>query len=262
MEKKRGILVVSFGTSHKDTREKTIGAIEAAIRDAYPVLTVYSAWSSGMLRAKVFATTGEKIDSVEEALSRMKADGITHVFIQTTHIINGIEYEALKEDARTHKASFSAVSFGKPLLSSTEDMKELTRIIADEFSDILGSGEAALVLMGHGTRHHSNTVYAALDYMFRETGYPDIHVGTVEAYPSPGQILKKLDPSRTKTVHLAPLMTVAGDHAIHDMAGNAGDSWASRFAQAGYGVVCHLKGLGEYPGIRRMFLRHLEEILS
>ena len=100
MEEKRGILVVSFGTSHKDTREKTIGAIEAAIRDAYPELAVYSAWSSRMLRAKVFATTGEKIDSVEEALSRMKADGITHVFIQTTHIINGIEYEALKEIGR------------------------------------------------------------------------------------------------------------------------------------------------------------------
>ena len=30
------ILVVSFGTSYNDNREKTIGAIETAIADAFP----------------------------------------------------------------------------------------------------------------------------------------------------------------------------------------------------------------------------------
>ena len=262
MKIKKGILVVSFGTSHEDTREKTIGAIEAAVCVAHPQIPVYFAWTSGVIRAKILKKTGEKICGTKEALAQMKADGITHVYIQATHIINGIEYELLKEDTCRCKDFFSAISFGKPLLSSTEDMKELTRIIAGEFSDILASGGAALVLMGHGTEHHSNTGYAALDYMFRETGHPDIHVGTVEAYPSPAQIIPLLDPSRIKTVHLAPLMTVAGDHAKNDMAGNAEDSWASQFARAGYHVVCHLKGRGEYPAVRRLFLRHLDEILD
>ena len=38
--------------------------------------------------------------------------------------------------------------------------------------------------MGHGTEHHVNPVYAALDYMFKDLGYENVHVGTVEAYPS------------------------------------------------------------------------------
>jgi sirohydrochlorin cobaltochelatase len=33
---KKALLVVSFGTSHAETREKTIGAIEKDIADAYP----------------------------------------------------------------------------------------------------------------------------------------------------------------------------------------------------------------------------------
>ena len=35
-DKKKAILVVSFGTSHGDTRDKTIGAIEADIQKTWP----------------------------------------------------------------------------------------------------------------------------------------------------------------------------------------------------------------------------------
>ena len=47
-----------------------------------------------------------------------------------------------------------------------------------------GEPDKALVLMGHGTSHQINPIYAALDYMFKEMGYPRVYVGTVEAYPS------------------------------------------------------------------------------
>ncbi len=54
-------------------------------------------------------------------------------------------------------------------------------------------------------------------------------------------------------------MIVAGDHATNDMAGEEEDSWKNQFEAAGYPVECHLKGLGEYPGIRKIFLKHIEE---
>lgn len=54
-------------------------------------------------------------------------------------------------------------------------------------------------------------------------------------------------------------MIVAGDHAHNDLAGDDADSWKSQFKQAGYPVLCHLKGLGEYEGIRQIFLRHIRE---
>lgn len=265
MEKKRGILVVSFGTSYESTRKATIGAIENAIRNAHPDIPLYTAWTSKMIMAKLLKTTGEKILNVSEALAQMAQDKITDVYIQTTHVINGIEYDLLKEDALKYRDSFASISFGKPLLSSTEDMKNVIRIIAEEFSEVLSYGSSeteALVLMGHGTEHHSNTGYAALDYMFKEMGYPNIHVGTVESYPSLEQIFSLLKNTPAKKIHLAPFMIVAGDHANNDMAGEDEDSWSSRCKAAGYEVICHLKGLGEYPKIHKIFLEHLEEILG
>ena len=43
--------------------------------------------------------------------------------------------------------------------------------------------------MGHGSEHYANMAYAALDYMFKQKGYSQIYVGTVEAYPSLEHIL-------------------------------------------------------------------------
>lgn len=265
MEKRKGILVVSFGTSYENTRKVTINAIENAIRNAHPDTPLYTAWTSKMIMAKLLKTTGEKILNVSEALEKMIQDKITDVYIQTTHVINGIEYDLLKEDALKYQNSFASISFGKPLLSSTEDMQKVIRIVAEEFSDQLSYSESeteALVLMGHGTEHHSNMGYAALDYMFKQMGYPNIHIGTVESYPSLDQIFFLLKDTPVKKIHLAPFMIVAGDHANNDMAGEDKDSWAFRCKKAGYEVECHLKGLGEYPKIHKIFLEHLDEILA
>ena len=49
---KKGILVVSFGTSHLDTMEKTIQALEDDIAEAFPEYRVYRAFTSGMILRK------------------------------------------------------------------------------------------------------------------------------------------------------------------------------------------------------------------
>ena len=46
--------------------------------------------------------------------------------------------------------------------------------------------------MGHGTEHFANSIYAALDYQFKDTGYPNIFVGTVEGYPELENVKKLL----------------------------------------------------------------------
>ena len=116
----------------------------------------------------------------------------------------------------------------------------------------------ALVLMGHGTTHYANSVYAALDYTFKDLGYPRTFLGTVEAYPSMESLKKQLRALSPQKLILAPFMVVAGDHAIHDMSGEDEDSWRSQFEAEGYQVSCVMKGLGEYPGVRKMYLTHME----
>lgn len=44
----------------------------------------------------------------------------------------------------------------------------------------------------------------------------------------------------------------------NDMAGDDPESWYSQFKAAGYEVEPVVKGLGEYPGIRKLLVEHLQ----
>ena len=69
------------------------------------------------------------------------------------------------------------------------------------------------------------------------------------------KLVREYAPSK---VVLAPFMIVAGDHAKNDMAGDDPESWYSQFKEAGYEVEAVIKGLGEYPGIRKILVNHLK----
>ena len=259
-ESKKAILVVSFGTSYNPTREKTIDVIESKIGDAFSDWKIYRAWTSKMIMAKLLKRDGIKINNVKEAMEQMRDDGITDVVIQPTHVINGIENDLMKEDALSWHDSFHSITFGTPLLTSEQDNCDMIEAIHQEFSYL--KADEALVLMGHGTTHYANAIYAALDYTFKDKGYPNIHLGTVEAYPSMETLLKVVREQNHSKVVLAPFMIVAGDHAHNDMASDDPDSWRCQFEAAGFPVECVLKGLGEYPEVQEIFIRHVREAMG
>ena len=250
------ILAVSFGTSHADTREKMIDRIEEDIQKAYPDDKVYRAWTSKMIIKKIWNRDGVKIFNVKEAMEQMKADGIKNVLVQPTHVINGIENDLMQEDVKAYADAFESISFGTPLLTTEEDNIRVAKAVAE---DLQPGKENALVLMGHGTSHYANSVYAALDYRFKDMGYDNIFLGTVEAYPSLVSLMKQVHAYHPKKVILAPFMIVAGDHAKNDLSSEEEDSWRSQFEKEGFQVECLLKGLGENETIRQIFIDHIEE---
>ena len=75
--KKKAILVVSFGTSFHETREKTIDCIEADLAAAYPEYTLYRAWTSKMIIAKLKKRDSIVVSTVSEAVDQMITDGMT-----------------------------------------------------------------------------------------------------------------------------------------------------------------------------------------
>ena len=255
-ETKKAILAVSFGTSHNDTRKVTIDAIERDMQEAFSDYMLYRAWTSKMIIKKLKNRDNVHVFTVREAMEQMKKDGITDVLIQPTHVINGIENDLMKEDALAYRDDFHSITFGDPLLTSAEDNLAVIQAIADEFSDL--AQDQVLVLMGHGTTHYANSIYAALDYTFKDKGYKNIFLGTVEAYPSMESLMRMVKEYNPSKVVLAPFMIVAGDHAKNDMAGDDPESWYSQFKAAGFEVEPVVKGLGEYPGVRRLLVDHLK----
>lgn len=257
-ERKKGLLAVSFGTSVNTTREKTIDAIEADLKEAFPDYTLYRAWTSKMIIKKLKERDDIRINTVAEAMEQMIADGITEVVVQPTHVLNGIENDQMTEEALAYQEHLGFLRFGAPLLTSEKDSCAVIKAVMEEFKDI--SKEEALVFMGHGTTHYANSIYAALDNKFRDMGYPNVFLGTVESGPSMETLIKLVHAYGAEHVTLAPFMVVAGDHALNDMSGDAPDSWRNRFEAAGFTVNCVLKGLGEYKGIRNLYIKHVQDV--
>ena len=50
---KKGVIVASFGTTHEDTRKKTIDVIENDIKNTYKDSVILRAWTSDIIRAKL-----------------------------------------------------------------------------------------------------------------------------------------------------------------------------------------------------------------
>lgn len=254
----QGILVVSFGTSFKETREKNITAIENEVEELG--LKTYSAFTSNMIRRKL-AQNGEILFDVEQALLQMKHDKITDVLILPTHLLYGFEFEKIVDDVNKCKSNFNSIEIAKPLLGDTKDMIDVINIINDEYKQHLLENEA-IVLMGHGTEHYANSTYPALDYIAKQQNCPHIFITTVEGYPNIDIVINQLKQTQYNKVLLLPLMLVAGDHAINDMASDDDDSLKSILSFEGFKVRTLIKGLGEYPQIRQIYLDHLKVILG
>lgn len=259
--KNRAILVVSFGTTYPQTREETIGAIEREIAEEYQKYLVRRCFTSSIVRRVLSERDGLRIDDVSGALEQLLEEGVTEVAVQPTHVMHGFEYDKLQSQTAAFTGRFARLTLGRPLLSSTTDYQEVVRALRTEFAEQLADPKAALVLMGHGTEHFANACYAALNDHVRAAGVRNLFVGAVEGYPEADDLLLRIKESGADKVVLAPLMVVAGDHALNDMAGAGPDSWKNRFESAGYPVTCILKGLGSYHTIRKIYLSHLREIL-
>jgi sirohydrochlorin cobaltochelatase len=114
----------------------------------------------------------------------------------------------------------------------------------------------AVVLMGHGTHHPSNAFYAALMFQMQLMD-PNIFIGTVEGYPDIDLIKDLLLKKKIKKAYLIPFMSVAGDHAKNDMAGDEDDSWKSILTKAGIKCVPILKGSAEFDAFVDIWVDHV-----
>jgi sirohydrochlorin cobaltochelatase len=255
------ILVVSFGTSFNDSRRLTIGAIENAIREAFPEWSVRRAFTSQIIIDHVNKRDGVKIDNVKEALDRAVENGVKNLIVQPTHLMAGLEYHDLEEEVMSYADAFESITMGENLLAEDGDFEEVAKIITARTAEY-DDGETAICFMGHGTEAESNAVYAKMQEVLTADGFENYFVGTVEATPSLEDVMAAVGEGEYKRVVLMPLMVVAGDHANNDMAGDEEDSWKSQFEAEGYSVECVLEGLGQQPEIQQLYVEHLQKFVE
>lgn len=255
-EDKSALLIVHFGTTFDDTRAATIDAINEKAKNEFPEMKVVEAYTSRIIISRL-AKRGIVKPTPREALLKLAAEGYTHVFIQSTNVIDGIEAEALRNEADYMVPFFKDLRIGRPLLYSIEDCLNVEKILAERYSSPKGKN-SAVVLIGHGTETPANAIYSQMDYMFGAEGNPDFHVATVEGYPTFETTLAKLKSSKVKNVTLIPFMFVAGDHARNDIAGD----WKENLEKEGFKVSVIIEGLGQIPAIQDIYIQHIKDGLK
>lgn len=253
---KKAMLVVSFGTSYYETREKNIVAIEKRLQNVFGDYKVYSAFTSKKIRRKL-EEKGVSVFDVKEAVEQMFSDGMKEVFVQPLFMINGGAYELLLEELQLYLYKFKTIKCGQSLLASKEDYKELAMIIGNVYPT---EEDEVLVLMGHGLEHPMNRVYAEFQCQLHQMGYGHILVGTIKAQPSFFEIKTQLKKKCVRKVYLIPMMIVAGNHVHKDMLGEK-NSWRAELEKEGYTVRYDTKSLGELSEVQEMFVRHARENL-
>lgn len=260
--KDKAILVVSFGTSYNDSRDKTIGAIEKAIEKECKDYEIRRAFTSQIIIDKLKERDDLSIDNVEEALDRAVADGVKELVVQPTHLMDGYEYHDLADALSEYTDKFDKVLLGQPLLMSDADFDTVIDSIVKNTADY-DDGETAICFMGHGTEAQSNKVYQMMQDKMTDKGYENYYIGTVEGTPTLDDVIALLKKNGTyKKVVLEPLMVVAGDHANNDMAGLEEDSWKSILEGQGYEVSCILEGLGQNKAIQQMYVDHVKKTIE
>lgn len=244
---KAALLMVYFGTTHDDTRARTIDALNERVKKEFTDLEVRETWTSRIVIHRMKAQGVERIDPAR-ALDQLEKEGYTHVVVQPTNLIEGVEMEALRREVRAMQDRFKDLRLGNPLLYAPEDYEAVIDAIARN-----GAKDGATVWVGHGTYTPTTAQYAMLDYMLEEKGFMNHFVGTIEGYPTFDTMERRLRASGERKVLLMPFMFVAGDHAKNDIAGE----WKEELEKRGYQVRVFMEGLGQNPDIQRIFIEHI-----
>lgn len=263
LENKDAIVVMSFGTTFKENRAKTIEATVEAIKAAHPGVKVVTAFTSHIIIDRIQAKEGIKYPTPEEALAALKAEGYTRIAMASLDIIPGIEYDYKHAVYNLHKDDFKKVTFGTPLMywqgqeEQKDDITETMQAISTQFPKI-GKKDAVLI-MAHGTPHPANAYYSVMQARLNELAYGNVQIFSVEGWPSLEDIIPQLKAKGVKNVTLMPMMMVAGDHANNDMAGDEDDSFKSILQKEGFKVDAYVHGLGENAAVQKLFVARAEE---
>lgn len=254
---KKAILAVSYGTTYEDALKSSVGALEDAFRLAYPDYTVFRAFT-GKRIIELLKKKGICVNNVEEMLTQLAREGYDEVIVQPTHIINGDEFDKIGAAVAAMSDRFRTVRIGAPLLDSASDLETLCNFYAERY----GREGGALVLMGHGSGHEANRLYCDFGETCRKLGHTNMFIATLEATPCLEDVLPQLHAGGYRDVIIAPLLFVAGGHACRDMAGDEPHSWKSKLEAEGFTVTAVVKGLGEYPEVRALYVKHLQNTMN
>jgi sirohydrochlorin cobaltochelatase len=263
---KDAIVVMTFGTTFKDTRTKTIDAVEKAIQQKYPNVPVFEAYTSHIIIDRVKAKEGiQKLDP-EALFAKLKKEGYTRIAVVSLDVIPGMEYTYDSVVTKMQLPNFKKISLATPAMyyqgteNEPDQVVEFLQALKSQFPK-MGAHDATLI-MAHGTPHPGNAYYSVIQSRINQLGWNNVFVYTVEGRPNLDDVIPQLKAKGITHVTLMPIMMVAGDHANNDMAGSEPTSHKSQLEAQGFKVDTYIHGLGENKNVRQIYVDRAAEAVQ
>ncbi|PAB58719.1 sirohydrochlorin cobaltochelatase [Anaeromicrobium sediminis] len=255
---KKGILIVSFGTSYERGR-KIIESINDKIKETFCDYEVRQAYTSEKIIKKLGTRENIWIDTLEESLEKFMLDGFSEIILQPLHIIPGHEYEKIVKIVEEYKHKFKKIVLGKTLLYDVEDYE----IAVDSILEYLPNTkeDEKIVLIGHGANHPANSSYPCLQSFLNDKGV-NAYVATVEGYPMMDNIIPKLKRDNIKKVIVIPFMLILGYHVKKDVFSDKEHSTKTMLEKEGFQVECKVVSLGEYSRCKDIYVNKLRRLIE
>ena len=239
-EDKAVIVAVHGGAENAETQQR-LDKFNARLKQAYPQYDFREAWTS---------RGGVKPIATPDALfSQLHKEGYTHVLVQSSELIDGVEMQYLRYMVDTHKEKFKQMRLGAPLLNDVQDYEEVAKMAIATY----GNPKEVNVLVCHGTEGSANAEYAMLEYALHDNAPTSWFVGTVDGYPSLDSLMKQLRQQKLKKVNLIPFMFATDKQAMTDKM----KEWSQSLQKAGYKVATNTNSVGELDAILNIFEKHI-----
>ncbi|MBO4630691.1 MAG: sirohydrochlorin cobaltochelatase [Lentisphaeria bacterium] len=244
---KTAVLTAFFGSTVPSAL-KAYDTIENAVREKYPSIPVFRAYTSRMVRRK----RGNDVPSAAARLQELFLAGYDTVHILAGYLTPGEEYHKLKQTAAIFSMRMN-VTVSKPPLSNPESLR---RFLPGVLKAVDPDCPGKVLFMGHGNSDgRSAFAYLAAAAKLKKLN-PEIFLACVEGEPGLESVLGRF---QSESVQLIPFMLVAGDHALNDLAGNDASSWKSQLEKRSCTCYCTLHGLGEISEVASYFADSLPE---
>ncbi len=299
------VLLVAFGSTWNNAFQ-AFDNTKTAYEAAFPEADVYFSFSSDICINR--ASKGENKDDNGNIVKRdyyepryllhaIGAAKYSKIYVQSLQVIPGEEFAAvvasvkkfmnngyiasahLDDEYLKKLEEDEAIFLGLPLLNDPEvDVPEVAKQLNALYASEAQQGVVAF--MGHGNPDVYDTFKANVRYTQLEEELqkfsPSYFVGTVDMpdnYKMDVMERMELKGFTSGKMYLHALMSIAGDHAHNDMAGEGDEywkpmapddeevSWFEFFSHKGYDVIVprvgnHPQGLLELSGVLNVWINH------
>lgn len=254
-----GILLVHYGTQNDNSRAATVDLLNRQVAETFSHCKVVEAYAAPTV-IKALAKRGIRKLTIAQALDSIQTLGCKRLVVQSTMLLDGVMTDLLRKAVDKVSNRFSTVSVARPLLYSVDDCRQLTSMIAAHLSGMkhMNATKAQVVLVGHGSDSPANAMYSQIDYLLKDEGRRNWHVGTIEGYPTIGAVERQLAKSEQKNVVLVPLLYIAGNHQRDDIDG----VWRKELTAKGYSVSVVSAGLGEMQEVRDLIKGNIAKLIA